>query len=140
MFDFLEEENIDPELLRELRAFREANPLTEELRQRIPAPRFHYYGKDIWEYAAAALLCGKNLLLTGGKATGKNVLAENLAMVFGRPAWNVSFHVNVDAAGLIGIDMRANSKRASNAGSVGRKCPKSTPTTMHRNTHTVRYR
>ena len=96
MFDFLEEENIDPELLRELRAFREANPLTEELRQRIPAPRFHYYGKDIWEYAAAALLCGKNLLLTGGKATGKNVLAENLAMVFGRPAWNVSFHVNVD--------------------------------------------
>ena len=47
MFDFLEEENIDPELLRELRAFREANPLTEELRQRIPAPRFHYYGKEI---------------------------------------------------------------------------------------------
>ena len=45
----------------------------------------------------AALLCGKNLLLAGGKATGKNVLAENLAAAFGRPAWNVSFHVNMDA-------------------------------------------
>ena len=104
MFDFLQEENINPELQRELDTFREANPLPEALRQRIPAPRFHYYGKEIWEQAAAALLCGKNLLLTGGKATGKNVLAENLAMVFGRPAWNVSFHVNVDAAGLIGMD------------------------------------
>ena len=104
MFEFLQEETISPRLLRELEAFRAENPLPEELRQRIPAPRFHYYGKEIWEQAAAALLCGKNLLLTGGKATGKNVLAENLAMVFGRPAWNVSFHVNVDAAGLIGMD------------------------------------
>ena len=97
MFEFLQEETISPRLLRELEAFRAENPLPEELRQRIPAPRFHYYGKEIWEQAAAALLCGKNLLLTGGKATGKNVLAENLAMVFGRPSWNVSFHVNVDA-------------------------------------------
>ncbi len=104
MFEFLKEENINPELLRELSAFRGANPLPEQWEQRIPSPRFHYYGKEIWEEAAAALLCGKNLLLTGGKATGKNVLAENLAMVFGRPAWNVSFHVNVDAAGLIGMD------------------------------------
>ena len=40
---------------------------------------------EIWEQAIAALLCGKNLLLTGGKATGKNVLAENLAAAFGRP-------------------------------------------------------
>ena len=95
MFDFLEEENIDPELLRELRAFREANPLPEALRQRIPAPRFHYYGKEVWDQAAAALLCGKNLLLTGGKATGKNVLAENLAMVFGRPACALPLMVGI---------------------------------------------
>lgn len=104
MSAFLEEENIDPALLRELKAFREANPLPEDLHGRVPAPRCHYYGREIWEHAIAALLCGKNLLLTGGKATGKNVLAENLAMVFGRPAWNVSFHVNADAASLIGMD------------------------------------
>ena len=108
MFELLEDENIDPELLRELRAFREAYPLPDSLRDRVPMPLYHYYGKDIWEQAAAALLCGKNLLLAGGKATGKNVLAENLAAVFGRPAWNVSFHVNMDAAGLIGMDTFEN--------------------------------
>ena len=36
---------------------------------------YHYYGREIWEAAAAALLCGRNLLLAGSKATGKNVLA-----------------------------------------------------------------
>lgn len=102
MLSYLKGEGINPELLRALGRFREANP--PELPERIPAPRFRYYGREIWEQAIAALLCGKNLLLTGGKATGKNVLAENLAMVFGRPAWNVSFHVNLDAAGLIGMD------------------------------------
>ena len=83
MFELLEEENIDPELLRELRAFREAHPLPDSLRDRVPMPLYQYYGKDIWEQAIATLLCGKNLLLVGGKATGKNVLAENLAAVFG---------------------------------------------------------
>mgnify|MGYP000824701736 CR=1 FL=1 len=58
----------------------------------------------MWEQALAALLCGENLLLAGGKATGKNVLAENLAAAFGRPAWDISFHVNMDAASLIGMD------------------------------------
>lgn len=108
MLEFLEEEKIAPELLRGIKAFREKHPLPKEMQDRIPSPRYHYYGKEIWEQAAAALLCGKNLLLAGGKATGKNVLAENLAAVFGRPAWNVSFHVNVDAAGLIGMDTFEN--------------------------------
>ena len=34
---------------------------------------------------SAALLCGEHLLLAGPKATGKNVLAEDLAALFGRP-------------------------------------------------------
>ena len=105
MLDFLEqEEQISPALLREVRAFRAAQPLPDPLQARVPRPRYHYYGRAIWEQAIAALLCGKNLLLAGGKATGKNVLAENLAAAFGRPAWNVSFHVNMDAASLIGMD------------------------------------
>ncbi len=48
--------------------------------------------------------CGENLLLVGEKATGKNLFAENLAGVFNRPRWDVSFHVNMDAASLIGTD------------------------------------
>lgn len=104
MFTFLEEDNVSPALLREIERFRERHPPEPSLRDRVPAPLFHYYGREVWECAAAALLCGKNLLLAGGKATGKNVLAENLAMVFGRPTWNISFHVNADAASLVGMD------------------------------------
>ena len=49
MLDFLEkEEAVSPALLREVEAFREANPLAEGLRARIPAPRYHYYGQEIW--------------------------------------------------------------------------------------------
>ena len=54
--------------------------------------------------AVTALLCGKNILLVGHKATGKNIFAENLAAAFARPRWDVSFHVNMDAASLIGMD------------------------------------
>ncbi len=104
MLDELRSEGVSPSLLEGVEEFRKAHPLSPALENRVLVPRFHYYGKEIWEAALAALLCGKNLLLAGGKATGKNVLAENLAMVFARPAWNVSFHVNVDAASLIGMD------------------------------------
>ena len=71
---------------------------------------FYYYGKKVWEEALAALLCGKNLLIAGEKATVKNVLAENLAAVFGRPAWDISFHVNMDASSLIGTDTFRNGR------------------------------
>ncbi|HJB89963.1 MAG TPA: MoxR family ATPase [Candidatus Eisenbergiella merdigallinarum] len=97
------QEGIDPGLLREAAAFRKAHP-AGEMRDRIPAPRFLYYGKEVWEEAAAALLCGENLLLAGPKATGKNVLAENLATLFGRPCWNISLSIQADSSELIGTD------------------------------------
>ncbi len=104
MLAFLKEEQLSPALVEGIERFWARYPLPEPLQSRIPEPKYLYFGKEIWEEAAAALLCGKNLLLAGGKATGKNVLAENLAAAFGRPAWNVSFHVSMDAAGLIGMD------------------------------------
>ena len=104
MLDFLKQEGFSAELLDGIRAFRAQYPTPPALQDRVPKPRYHYYGKDVWEAAAAAILCGENLLLAGSKATGKNVLAENLAQVFARPAWDVSFHVNMDAASLIGMD------------------------------------
>ena len=103
MLDFLEQEQISKELLEGIREYRNAYPTPPELQNRIPKPRYHYYGKEVWEASIAALLCGENLLLAGSKATGKNVLAENLAQVFARPSWDVSFHVNMDAASLIGM-------------------------------------
>ena len=104
LMDTLRQEGISPDLLRAVEEYRAAHPLAEALRPRIPSPAFVYYGREVWEQALAALLCGENLLLAGGKATGKNVLAENLAAAFGRPAWDISFHVNMDAASLIGMD------------------------------------
>lgn len=102
LLDFLKQEGLSPDLLDGIREFNAQYPTPPELQNRIPQPRYHYYGKDVWEAAVAAILCGENLLLAGSKATGKNVLAENLAQVFARPAWDVSFHVNMDAASLIG--------------------------------------
>ena len=83
--DFLREEGISPELIQEVQEFSATHPVKEGLKGRIPVPHFYYYGKKVWEEALAALLCGKNLLLSGEKATGKNVLAENLASSF-RPS------------------------------------------------------
>lgn len=104
MLDFLRSEGIDEEIIGKIESFRMAYPLEENNASRVPVPRFRYYGKDIWEKALIALLSGENVLLVGAKATGKNVLAENLAAVFNRPEWDISFYLNTDAASLIGTD------------------------------------
>ena len=104
MLDFLEQEGVSTRILDDIRAFRAEYPVTGETARRIPTPAYMYYGKEIWEQAATALLSGENLLLIGPKATGKNVLAEGLAALFSRPEWDVSFHINTDAASLIGTD------------------------------------
>ena len=104
LFEELEQEGIDRALLEAIRAFRAEHPVAPEAQGRLIRPKLLYYGREVWQAAATALLCGEHLLLAGPKATGKNVLAENLAAVFGRPVWNVSMYVNIDAASLIGAD------------------------------------
>lgn len=104
MLDFLKNEGISDSLITEIERFRANFSVESSLRHRIPVPRYLYYGKEIWEEAITAILCGENLLLVGPKATGKNVLAENLAAVFYRPSWDVSFYINTDAATLLGTD------------------------------------
>lgn len=103
MLTFLQEQGIAPCLIDSLEAYKAAYPWSNQDRPLL-APGFQYYGKKIWEQALGALLAGENLLLVGAKATGKNVLAENLAYCFGRGDWNVSFHVNMDAAMMLGSD------------------------------------
>lgn len=84
----------------------------EEFKARYPAeasgrivkPSVEFIGEEILELAVSALLQGENILLCGGKATGKNILADNLAWLFARPVYNVSFHVNTDSSTLIGTD------------------------------------
>lgn len=100
----LEEQQINPGLLNAIREFRMKYPVEETLKKRVNVPLLPFFGRETFEMAAAALLQGENILLTGTKATGKNILAENLAYVFGRPSWNISFHVNMDSSALIGTD------------------------------------
>ena len=102
--EFLREQNVSESLLKDIDNFRKQYPVEEKMRVRIPNPPIPFYGKELLEMSIAALLKGENLLLSGGKATGKNILAENLAYIFGRPSYNISFHVNVDSAALIGTD------------------------------------
>lgn len=101
---FLEEQDISPTLLAQVEAFREEYPVDKAALQRVNRPNIPFYGKEILEMAMAALLQGSNLLLSGAKATGKNILAENLAWIFGRPSYNISFNVNTDSSTLIGTD------------------------------------
>ena len=54
----LEAEGVNRHLLAEVRSFRDAHGVAEEVRGRIPNPRFVYYGNDVWEAAAAAVLIG----------------------------------------------------------------------------------
>ena len=103
-FDFLRKQKVSESLIADIEQFQKEYPVTEEQRIRIPNPPIPFYGKELLEMSIATLLKGENLLLSGGKATGKNILAENLAYVFGRPSYNISFHVNVDSAALIGTD------------------------------------
>ena len=71
---------------------------------RITKPPVEFIGEEILDLAVSALLQGENILLCGEKATGKNILADNLAWLFARPVYNVSFHVNTDSSTLIGTD------------------------------------
>lgn len=103
-FEFLRAQQVSESLIHEIENFRKQYPASEELKSRIQKPPIPFYGKELLEMSIAALLKGEHLLLSGGKATGKNILAENLAYIFGRPSYNISFHVNVDSAALIGTD------------------------------------
>ncbi len=110
MLEFLRSEGIDENLIKGIEKFRKEYPLDSEDEVRLVKPRYHFYGKEVWNQALSALLCGENILLVGSKATGKNVLAENLAATFSRPNWNVSFHINMDASFMLGADTFSEGK------------------------------
>ncbi|MGN8627904.1 AAA family ATPase [Bulleidia sp. HCP3S3_F2] len=120
LMQFLREEGISEDVLHEVHEYVVSHPVSDAMKQRIPVPHFMYYGVNVWGDALCALLCGKNILLVGEKATGKNVLCENLAYVFQRPSWDISFHVNMDAASLIGTDSFENGKVVFREGPVYR--------------------
>ena len=115
---FLQEQGVSQELITRVETFRTQYEVKEEVKKRIVKPSIPFYGKDILEMAIAGLLQGENLLFTGPKATGKNILAENLAYIFHRPAYNVSFHVNTNSGDLIGTDTFVDNEVRLRKGSI----------------------
>ena len=118
MLDFLRQEGIDEQLITRIVQYRNTYPVSENDTVRIPSPKFRYYGKEIWQLAITAILSGENILLVGPKATGKNVFAENLSAVFGRPEWDISFYLNTDASSLIGTDTFKNGEVSFRKGPI----------------------
>lgn len=118
--EFLKEQKVHERLIRDVEMFRKEYAVEESELSRVNAPDMVFYGRGVLEMAIAALLEGENLLLTGAKATGKNVLAENLAWIFGRPVYNVSFHVNTNSGDLIGTDTFVNNEVQLRKGSIYR--------------------
>lgn len=116
--EHLLEQKVDGGLIEDLRKFRAEHSVDEDVKERIIVPGIPFYGKEILEMSISALLQGENLLLSGAKATGKNVLCENLAYMFGRPMYNISFHVNTDSAALIGTDTFRNNEVVLRKGPV----------------------
>lgn len=118
MREFLLKQGLPDKLLDEVEAFRAYYKLDDQYIGRIPQPRYSYYGGQVWAKLIAGILAGYNVLLSGPKATGKNVLADNLARLFYRPMWNMSMNINSDAASLLGADTFVNNEVVLRKGPV----------------------
>lgn len=59
-----------------LERFKEQWSVDAAAQGRVARPMVKFIGEEVLDTAVAALLQGENLLLAGGKATGKNVLAR----------------------------------------------------------------
>ena len=116
--EFLQAQGVSGSLIREVEKFREAHEVDRSVLHRVNRPSIPFYGKEILEMGISGLLKGENLLLAGPKATGKNILAENLAYAFGRPVYNVSFHVNTNSGDLIGTDTFVDNEVKLRKGSI----------------------
>jgi hypothetical protein len=115
---YLESQGVSSSLLDDLSAFRKDQNIDDSVKDRVAVPKTLYQGGKIWTAALTALLTGRHILLEGEKATGKNVLADNLSFAFGRPMWDISFHTHMDASSLIGAETFRNNQVEFRPGSV----------------------
>ncbi|NLY21045.1 MAG: MoxR family ATPase [Tissierellia bacterium] len=115
---FLLNQGVSEKLLDEVKKFKDFYDLDTSIENRVPILKYKYYGAKTWEKAISAILDGNHILLSGPKATGKNVLSENLAALFGRPLWTISLNVSSDSSSLIGSDTFRNNEVVLKKGPV----------------------
>ena len=58
-----------------LKQFKECYSVDASVQGRVTKPPVEFIGEEILDLTVSALLQGENVLLCGGKATGKNILA-----------------------------------------------------------------
>ena len=63
ILEFLKQENISDKIISEIKSFRSFYKLETEDERRIPKDSYLYYGKEIWEEAATAIIAGENITL-----------------------------------------------------------------------------
>ena len=114
----LREQDIRESLIKDIEYFRNVYDVKDELKERVTKSPAFFIGKDILEMCITGILEEENILLSGPKATGKNLLSDNLSEIFGRPQWNTSFHINTDSASLIGTDTFIDNEVKLRRGSV----------------------
>lgn len=114
----LKQQNVNEKLIEDALYFKKYYKLEDSLQHRISQSNNYFYGREIWDMCIATILEGENILLSGPKATGKNLLADNLSELFGRPQWNTSFHINTDSTTLIGTDTFIDNEVKLRRGSV----------------------
>ena len=114
----LREQDIRESLIKDIEYFRKEYDVKDELKERVTKSPALFIGKDILEMCITGILEEENILLSGPKATGKNLLSDNLSEIFGRPQWNTSFHINTDSASLIGTDTFIDNEVKLRRGSV----------------------
>ncbi|MGL5313275.1 MAG: AAA family ATPase [Peptostreptococcaceae bacterium] len=114
----LREQGINESIIQDVLHFRGYYKLNNELEYRVSKSNMYFYGKDILSMCISAILENQNILLAGPKATGKNLLADNLSEIFNRPQWNTSFHINTDSTTLIGTDTFIDNEVKLRRGSV----------------------
>ena len=114
----LREQDIRETLIKDIEYFRKEYDVKDELKERVTKSPAFFIGKDILEMCITGILEEENILLSGPKATGKNLLSDNLSEIFGRPQWNTSFHINTDSASLIGTDTFIDNEVKLRRGSV----------------------
>ena len=114
----LREQDIRESLIKDIKYFRKEYDVKDELKERVTKSPAFFIGKDILEMCITGILEEENILLSGPKATGKNLLSDNLSEIFGRPQWNTSFHINTDSASLIGTDTFIDNEVKLRRGSV----------------------
>lgn len=114
----LREQDIRESLIKDIEYFRKEYDVKYELKERVTKSPAFFIGKDILEMCITGILEEENILLSGPKATGKNLLSDNLSEIFGRPQWNTSFHINTDSASLIGTDTFIDNEVKLRRGSV----------------------